>query len=342
MKRLGLIIGVIFSVLSLASCADDSRFVVAGTTPGTDNMNLRYAYEGPGGFRQGIVAVRDGKFEFSGAVSQPVLVEMFTHDFKPLGYVWVGGGESVECTLVTGHPERMKARGTQINERWTAFLTQNEAALTESAAAANKAVAAFVEANPGDLLSALLLVTFYDASLDPEGAAGLMAKLHPSARPERVAGAMDFLLGMAVAADPDAPLDSLAYISTANSVRTLVPGEHRATLLLFTDAEVQRSDTLLEGLRSAAAGKGVAIADVYLSADTLAWRRMLRTERQRGYDSDLWTRGWLPGGLAAPQLRALGLPRLPYALVCDSTGIPVFRSSEPAKALDALKNRLKQ
>ncbi|MDE6279507.1 MAG: DUF4369 domain-containing protein, partial [Paramuribaculum sp.] len=162
MKRLRLFLALILTVLSLASCADDSRFVVRGTTPGTDNMNLRYAYESPEGFRQGIVAVRDGKFEFAGSVSQPVLVEMYTHDFKPLGSLWLGGGETVECTLTPGHPERMKARGTQINECWTAFLAQNESTLTESPEAANKAISAFVEANPDDLLSTLLLVTLYD------------------------------------------------------------------------------------------------------------------------------------------------------------------------------------
>ncbi|MDE6276612.1 MAG: hypothetical protein K2M06_00710 [Muribaculaceae bacterium] len=340
--RLILFLTTILSVLSLASCADDSRFIVKGTTAGADNMNLRFGYNTPEGYRSGIVAVRDGKFEFSGISSQPTLVEMFEHDFKPLGFLWLAGGDKIECVLTPSHPEAMKARGTDINERLSAFLSSNTAALKHSPADANRAIEAYVGSHPDDLLSTLLMVGLYNSTADPAKADSLMATIRPAARPELLAGSSAFLVSLAVPKDSFRPLDSLMVISTHNSIEAIVSSAKKATLLVFSDLEAQRTDSILASMTRVAAMKGARVADVYLSSDTLSWRRMIRGEKLRKIDDSGWERAWLPGNLGAPQLRALGIPSLPYALVCDSAGRTIFRGPDPLEAEDAIRQNLRK
>lgn len=337
-----ILLTTILSVLSLASCADDSRFVVRGTTVGADNMNLRFGYNTPEGYRSGIVAVRDGKFEFAGISSQPTLVEMFEHDYKPLGWLWLKGGETVECTLSPSRPEAMSSRGTETNERLSAFLSANSEALRKGPAEANKAVAAYVGEHPSDVLSGILMVALYNSAHDPAGADSLLNLLEPSARPESLAGSYAFLLSTAMPEDGAGALDSLTFISTHNRVEAIRPSASRATLLVFSDAEAQRNDSILASMGRVAGMKGALVADVYLCADTLSWRRMIRGEKLRKVDNEAWQRAWLPGNLGAPQLRALGVPGLPYALVCDSAGRTLFRGADILEAEEVVRRSLRK
>lgn len=312
-------------LLLVCSCADSTRFVVNGTTPGTDNMNLRFGYDSPSGYRSGVVAVRDGKFEFSGESQVPTLVEMYEHDYTPLGQLYLVNGDKVECVVTRGKPEAIKISGTPVNERWAKFLNSNTGVLRTPDC--DSVIAAYVTAHPDDILSTLLLMTQYDARRNPAGADSLLSKIHPSARPEFLAGSFSYLLSRAYHEGTLAPVDSITYISTSNTVDALSPEGRKATVYLFTADETQRTDSIVKALVRLSKLRGVAVADIFLSPDTLTWRRMIRNERLSGVDGT-WRRGWLPGNIGAPQLQALGVTSLPFALVCDSTGAQRFRGQD--------------
>lgn len=329
------IIALVFA-LSLNSCSDDSRFVVRGTTPGTENMNLRFGYNSPEGYRSGVVAVREGKFEFAGVSSRPTLVEMFEHDYTPLGRLYLVNGDNVECVLSRGVPEAIKIAGSPVNERWAAFLNGKADVLRSPDG--NAAVAAYVCDHPDDIISTILLVTQYDVRLNPLQADSLLALIAPAARPEFLAGDFAYLLGRVAGESTHAPVDSIAYVGDDKRVASLATAGRKATVYLFTDDEAQRPDSVLEAIIRIASKKGVAVADIYLSPDTMAWRRMIRSERVKGVDDSSWRRGWLPGSLGAPQLQRLGVVGLPFALVCDSTGAQICRTPYAGVVEQTLEN----
>ncbi len=72
-----------------------------------------------------------------------------------------------------------------------------------------------------------------------------------------------------------------------------------------------REDSVVAALVRFAAAKGVAVADIYLSPDTMAWKRMIRSERVKGVDDS--------------SLR-FGVVDLPFAVVCDSSGAQICRT----------------
>ncbi len=310
--------------LSLNSCSDDSRFVVRGTTPGTENMNLRFGYNSPEGYRSGVVAVREGKFEFAGVSSRPTLVEMFEHDYTPLGRLCLANGDNVECVLSRGVPEAIKVAGSPLNERWAEYLNANAGVLRSDEG--NAAVAAYVAAHPDDILSTLLLVTQYDVRRNPLQADSLLALVAPAARPEFIAGDFAYLLGRVAGENTHSPVDSINFVAPDNRVEALAPAGRKATVYFFSDDEAMREDSVVAALVRFAAAKGVAVADIYLSPDTMAWKRMIRSERVKGVDDSSLRRGWLPGSLGAPQLQRLGVVDLPFAVVCDSSGTQICRT----------------
>lgn len=335
-----LLIAVLTGLLS-ASCADDSRFVVRGSVEGAPNMNLRFAYNSPAGFRSGVVAVRDGKFEFAGVSPQQTLVEMYEHDFTPLGRLCLVNGDVVECTLTRGRHSAIKVSGSEINGRWATFLNANSEAFEGDRKGADSLLAEYVGAHPDDLLSSLLMITEYDVRSNPQAADSLFALIEPAARPDFIAGGFAYLLGRVAPDGSQAPLDSISFISDKNRVESFAPKEHRATVLLFTDdAERQRGDSLVKALVRLSGKKDVAVADIYLSPDTMAWRRMIREEKVAGVEA-AWQRAWLPGSLGAPQLRNLGIGSLPFAIVCDSAGNQLYRGSHISEVEQAVADILR-
>lgn len=325
-------------LLSSASCADDSRFVVSGELVGNANMNLRYSYDTPAGFRSAVVAVRDGKFQFSGSSAQPTLLEMFEHDYTPLGRLYIANGEEVHVTLTRGRPEDIKVSGSETNGRWTDFLNKNSEALRDSARVA-RVIADYIGAHPDDIVGTLLLVSHYPVKSNPLQADSLLTSIEPQARPEFIAGGLAYLIRRVAHEGAERKLDSLCYISEKNRVASLSPRGRKATLFFFSEKEAQRPDTLLKTLLKLSARQSVAVADIYLSADTMAWRRMLRSERLKFENDGAVRRGWLPGNLGAPQLQNLGIPGLPYVLVCDSTGAAIYRGGEIAEAVNTLTHK---
>lgn len=315
---------------SLASCGDDSRFVVRGTAgDASQNFNLRYVYNSPSGFRSGIVAVREGKFEFSGVSERPTLVEMFEHDFTPLGRLYLSNGEEVECTVTRGNPRAMRASGSEINEKWTAWLGANSDAL--AAGEGNAAVARYITANPGDVLSTLLLLTEYDVRSNPLQADSLLARIDAAARPEFLAAGFSYLLGRVSSEAAYAPFDSLVYYSTQLEAASIARSSSGPTVLVFTDRDIQRDDTLMKAMHRLYERKSVSVADISLASDTTAWLRTLREEKLNGRDAR-WKQGWLPGNIGAPQLQRLGVPDMPYILVCDTAGNSLYRGADILEA----------
>lgn len=321
--------------LLFAGCADDSRFIVRGQIEGNPTMNLRYTYNSPGGYRSGITGVRDGKFEISGVSARATVLEMFENDYSPLGAVCVRNGQEIDCRIVRGNPLSISANGSDANSRLSKFLSENSDKLRDGESAV-KAIGEYVGKNPDDIVSTLLLVTAFDARHFPKEADSLLNLISPEARPPLIAGSFSYLVGRALSESQTHILDSLSFVVRPDSVAVLRPSDNRASLLFFSDAERQRTDTVTDVLSRMADRKGIEVADIYLSIDTMTWARMIRGEERKEIKAN-WTRGWLPGNVGAPALQAMGIVRLPYVVACDSAGTPLYHGPDILEAERILK-----
>lgn len=328
MKYPGLIITIAAVWLLAAACGDSGRFNVEGTMEGGRTTNLRYAYYNGNAFVQGVTAVRDGHFRFEGNSPQPAIVELFDNDYRPLGILYAGNGDEIDCTIDPADANRLRASGRKELERWTAWLREHADGLA-SGADANVLVADYVGRNPDDIVSALLLATLFDASRPGavRQADSLLNLIPAESRPMNVTQS---LLSQLQA-------DGRPESARVRDFRVRVPNERYDSLHIagkplwlfaFTSEQSGRRDSVVEALRDIhkAHSRRVRVVDLSLDADTLAWRRVTRR------DSAKWLQAWLPGGTAAAGIDSLALPRLPFFIVADSTGRQLLRTGSAAEA----------
>lgn len=316
------------ALLAAASCSDNEQFRVNGTIEGKPTINLRAAYWSDGAYRQLLTAARDGEFEFFGNAKHPVTVDIMDHEYRIIGRVYVANGQNIECTLDRSNPFNITATGNPVVENWTRFLRDNADSLRAGTQTANAVIGRYISAHPADVVSTLLLLTSFDSAADPETADSLLFSIDPAARPASLTSGYNFLLERLVTAT-DTVAD-ITYLDAANgSGRVFNPANARRSLLVFSTEDSPHRDsvlTMLRDLRHRKSEKELEIVDISFDRDTLVWKNRTRA------DSATWRRGWVAGAMAAPGINRLGIARLPFAVVCDSTGSVIYRGSSVAAA----------
>ena len=230
-----------------------------------------------------------------------------------------------------------------MSQRWAKWINENSATLKgRNAAAINAAVAKYVTANSNDILSTLLLVSEYDASINTAEAEKLASSIAKEVRPDHIIGAWLGANERVQAAEATSKVLPIPYVGMNDSLETYRPADTRYSLLTFTCESAGRNDTLLDGLKRLhkeyPRGRKLGIVDFSLDDDTNAWRRVARA------DSVTWPSAWAAGSLAAPGVDRLGIPALPFYVVVDSTGRQIMRTRSATRAIevmDSVSNKLK-
>lgn len=326
-------------MLLAQACSDDSQFRVHGTVEGNPSMNLRVCYYADYAYRTLVTAVRDGEFEFTGRASQPAMVEIFDHEYRLLGRVFVANGEEIECHLERGNPLAATVKGNPVAEQWADFQRKNIDALKGGREKANAVIADYVGKNPGSVVSALLIVTSLDASADPALADSLVSLLEPQARPAGLVDGYNYLIQRLVTDRALGVIDSIPYHDSRDSLRTFLPSAAKASVLVFSDDRTPRADSIVPELKRLSekySRKRLSILDFTFAGDTLTWKRTIEP------DTASWTQAWAPGWTSSPGIEQLGVPDLPYFIVCDSTGVQIYRGASVSVAAKEAEKLLKK
>lgn len=300
-------------------------------------MNLRYAYNSPEGYKSGVVAVRDGNFEFTGVSSRPTVVELYTHDLSSLGHFYACNGESYKLSITPGSPRALKAGGNDVSERWCRFL--NEYATARSAVL-DSAISDYIVNNPDDILSGLLLNYDYNSAAHPLAADSLLNLLSAQARPDFIMGGYTFVTIQGGDPRSTEAIDSIRFLTFGDTMTTYRFREP-VTALIFSSGQQERIDSLLDAIEKMHS-RGVKVIDISLAADTMTWRRDFRRENKRTDRPELEksrTPGWFPGARAHSIVGMLKIPRERFIIITDSTGRQLYRGGAiaPAEAV-ALRN----
>lgn len=316
----------------ISGCSGPDSFEVKGHVKGDATINLRALYYVDGALQSSIFPADRGSFSFKGRAPEGAVVEILDNDYRLLGRFYAENGDEIDVTIDPKSPAAMKVeKGNEAAIRWAQWLNANAKILDgRNSKAINALVAKYVKAHPQDIVSTLIVTTVYDASADPEGASRLLSSIAPEARPTALTEALATLLTYADTSAGKRRVSPLTLMARNDTVTTFSPRKHRLSLLVFSDENSGRADSIvpaLRRLRKAHTDKALGIIDISLDTDTLAWQSSTRN------DTDTWDAAWGTGGIASAALRPLAIPRLPYFIVTDSVGSQIYRGASISQAL---------
>ncbi len=348
---------LIMSVI-LASCKKDDTFSVEGELTNGATINMRAIYYDNSTLQNAIFPTDKGKFTFKGNATKGVVVELLTNDYKLLGRFYAQAGDKIKIKANPKSPAKIQIEGNEVSERWAKFLNKNAGTFDSmDALAINTLIEKYVKANPDDLVSTLLVITSYNASINPVGAEKLLATIKPQARPEYLVEGYTLTLGRVAKTAVEARVTPFSFIDAADSLATFNPSQQRNAMLVFTNERSRNVDSVRDAIHNAArkatSSQQLRVVDFSLASDTLAWHRLLREDTlsvkpdktlklgqkpplPRTKKTDILVYGWAAGSLAAAAVERLGIPSLPYFIVVDSTGTQIYRGTSVNSALKAL------
>lgn len=319
------ILWIVLLGVAASSCSDTERFRISGTIAGEPSMNLRVKYYTDGAYRMGVTSADKGKFEFYGHSKQPVMVEISDYAHRTLARLVARDGEVYSLEIDPSDPYALRADGSDINARWSAFLRDNAEALRSDP---SPVVADYITAHPDDLLSTILLVTLYRSGADAVSADSLLSRIDAEARPSALVDGYNALLGRLVAAPDSAERLTVQYIDRRDTLRTVDPADAAVTVISVSTKSAPRADSIVPMMRRLHRRRadGIAVADIMVDYDTFEWKRATRP------DTAVWPQGWAPAGIAGPALSRLRLASQPCLVVLDSAGMELYRGRSVAAA----------
>ncbi|MDE6321594.1 MAG: hypothetical protein K2L93_04775, partial [Muribaculaceae bacterium] len=277
------------------------------------------------------VSVREGKFVVEGQSSDPVIVDIFLPDKNRIATVVARDGEKVKLKLST-KPYSFSAKGDEISEQLSEWVKDNASVLAGGdAAAINGVVEKYIKGNRDNLLSTVLLLSYYNSSIDPLAGTQLFDMIEAEARPSYMVEGYSEMLGRMKAGIESLVVTPIAYYVARDSADVFEPGKNRYTLLALTST-LHGRDTIVGKLARMVDNDSVKVLELSVDNDSTVWRRSIAP------DSAAWAQGWLPGGVMTAGLEQLAIPRLPYFVIVDSVGNQLLRSS----SLTAVSTRVSE
>ncbi len=317
----------IVALATLAAACSSGTFRVDGEVKGLGTQTLKAVYWADDALRVIPATAIDGKFSFEGKASEPALLEILASNRRVLARVIVENGDAITLNLDNANPYAITAKGNDITERWAEWIRNNAGPLgSGDPLKVNEAIAKYVEGHPDDILATLLLVTSYDAKIDPDGASKLINMVEDKARPSALAQGWAELVAYASEDSvAKAKISPLKVYNGGDSILTVEWNKKPKTLLTFTTDNTGRRDSVVDVLRQLHK-EGRRVIDVSVEPDSAEWRFCVES------DSAGWTQVWAPGGLSAPTIQELRIPRLPWFIVVDSLGVPIYRGPSITEA----------
>ena len=337
MKNIILLISLSISLL-LTSCSDGETFSVEGKVKDLGTQNMRVIYYS-NGVQLLTVPVKNDKFEFKASITQASIVEFYTSNKMLLGRAYVKPGDDIECVFQKNSPRRAEIKGNDISERWCKFLYDNiETFSRGNIQKINALVAKYISTHKNDVLSTILLITEYVTPENGEEASKLLSTITAEARPQSLIESFEALLDRGNNIKAHEKISITSYFSNSDSLITFAPHESSYSILAFSNASARQEHNIpqsMRSLRDSYSENRLQIVDISFDTETLTWKKSIQP------DSATWQQGWLMGGASAHSIERLGITRLPFYIVADSTGKQIYRGSSIKNAEEEITNLLK-
>ena len=329
MKKSLLSIVALLALLSLAACGGGA-FRISGKLSDAGTQNLRIVYlSGDSIVSQWVPAV-GGEFKFDGKVNDLSVVYLYSAQMQLIAHVAVDSGDDISLEGSIADCYNVKVTGSDVNEQWNKFIRDHAADF--KAMRADKtdcAIADFVEKNPDNVVSTLLLTCDYTDITGAE-AQRLMKKISKQAKPEQLLSLYaSFFNGNNLSSKK---IDALKLRDGSDSIVLVRTYDHPASVIFFWRANDSGRQSIVGELRSLQKDTRLQVVDICLDSDTISWRRIIDG------DSVRWGHYKAIGGVVDQTVSSLNVKGSPYFIVADSTGTQIYRG----KKIDDVKSVLKK
>lgn len=330
-------------LLVLGSTASCIKNEVAVTAKLPENVNdayrLLYYASDPkqGWYTETVIAIEKGVGEATLLTRNPTIVLVMHGGSVPEAGFYAERGDKIKIAGKEPSPFGWKISGNKINEEWSRWRIDNMAVLKDNGSGkVNEAVGKYVEKNPENPVSTILLLLYFDRRADDKQ----FRKLWGMLKNEALSPALIRLLGRTDMME-DAPvalekIDKVVVSSRGNGVDTLVIGGKPTLLYFWREDDADREDNIgkLKELRKTYKDSLQAIiADISFDYDSISWDRKVSRDSLAGT-----VRGWLPTGETDSVVRRLGVERTPFVIVFDKKGKNLYRGDEMGRGITAFKN----
>lgn len=334
------ILPIITPLLLLTACDDDTEFRIEGTVEGLGTRNIIMTYVADRNIQSdGLVAI-DGKFILIGSSKNYTIVELSTGQHQLVGRVLIKNGQTLKCKYDLEDFYKQEVKGNKPSEQWSKFLREYaDSFRTENHILNNRIVADYVDSHKNDILSSALMLTQFYAVDHESQADSIFATINPEARPESLVDDYRLILSRINAAAFHGRIRTFTLANLRDTTERYYAGRSSYTLFYFSGQGNERRDTIypiLREINDSIKNRWARVYEVSMAQDTATWRRIARQ------DSVGWPRVWVAGGTANPTFEELDIPRLPYYILSDSVGEPVYRGGSVKTASDTLYRRLRR
>lgn len=298
------------------------------------NYNVTYYSkdEKGGATVQAVASVREGKCELEGMSLKPTLAYISTRKSSLPLVVYVQKGNVIKITGDEESPLSWNVKGNKINDKITSWRLENKDFLEENISdSINASIKSFVEINPDNPVSTILMLTYFNRDQDERGYNELMGLLEGEAREP-------LWLDMTARADQmfhiysfPAKFQSLIMRGSEYGVDTFYADGRNPVLISFWQTGFSDKNVLIDSLKVLEKKLPDSIknlADICLDIDSMGWRNSIRRDSLK-----VVKRFWTPLGLNDPTIQKLKVKALPYYIVFDKDGIQDYRGTELSEAI---------
>ena len=324
--------------LLLFSCSNSTTFTAEGNVKdlGTQNMHVIYYSNG---VQILTVPVKDDNFKFKANLETPTIVEFYTSNRSLLGRAYVNPGDDIECIFQKGSPNRASIKGNDVSEQWSKFLNDNIETLSRGDTKnINSLISKYISSHKNDILSTLLLITEYITPENEEEASKLLSTISVEARPKTIIESYEALLERSNNIKAREKISMTNYYSSTDTLSVFAPHKSSYSILAFTNEPTRKSSNISKDmrlLRDEYPEKRLQIVEISFDPDTATWKNSIKP------DSATWQQGWVVGGVSANSIDRLGISRLPFYIVADSTGKQLYRGTSVDAAKKEIQSNLK-
>ena len=306
----------------------------------TENYNvIYYATDKKGGLTiQAVASVREGKCELKGFTKKPTLVYISTRRSSFPLVLLAERGKDIHIQGETNAPLSWDVMENKINSQLSEWRKENlESLENNKTESVNEAVKKFVEENPDNPVSTILLLCYYTRAKDEREYTHLLSSLDGDARKDewfRIIGRADQPYPTN---NMPARLESLILNSDNEEGDTLrIDGKHPVFLAFWQTGESMEKHEITDSLKNLI--KDIPeneriIGDVCLDIDSMAWRNAIRRDSLKDVK-----RFWVAMGLTDPTVMKFKVGSIPYFIVFDKDGKQIYRGGELAGAMRAYRN----
>lgn len=294
---------------------------------------IYYATDKEGGLTiQAMASVMKGRCQLKGVTRLPTLLYISSRKSKLPLVVYAEKGDLISITGDNDAPFSWKVEGNKINEELSNWREQNsEKLLKAQPSEVNNAIKDFIEENPSDVISLILLLCYYDRNENEKEYAMLLNRLSEVSEKDEWISMSARADQLTLTASSPARIETMIMRSFQGGSDTISFNGDFPGFILFWQSDAKNRSELIDSLKVVLkeypdSSKRI-IADINLDSDSIIWRNSLRRDSVKNI-----LRLWAPAGLADEALAKLKVNSIPFYIVFDKQGTQAYRGSDFSEA----------